>query len=288
MNNFFKYLSHNPEDKNWGIYLTVTGYSKILPGMEYPFGKHPSGYHFSWENGRILNEYQLVYITEGEGFMETRNHRTTVRPGTMILNHPGVWHRYKPKSSTGWVEIYIGLKGDIIERLMAHPLLTKSVALACGLHETLLDCYYRIFDLTSDEKPGFQLEASGYVVRLIGSLISKIKYLEFADKPVKTIIENTKFLIQQDLEQKINFKQIAATQNIGYSHFRKQFKKYTGMSPGHYHMNLKLIKAKELLLHSGKSLKEIAFELGFFSESYFSRIFKARMGQPPSTLRKTK
>ncbi len=286
MNNFFKYLTSNPEDKNWGIYLTVAGYTKILPGMDYPYGKHPYGYQFRWENGRILNEYQLVYITEGEGIMETRQQKFIIKPGMIILIYPGVWHRYRPKPNKGWVEIYIGIEGDIVQRLMSHNLLVKSQVVTCGLQETLLDCYYRIIDLSREEKPGFQLEASGYVVRLIGSLISKMKYLEFAGKPSQTIIENTRFLIRQNIDQKIDFKQIAASQNIGYSYFRKLFKKYTGVSPVNYHLKLKMLKAKELLLHSDKTLKEIAFETGFFSESYFSRTFKEKMGQAPSALRR--
>ncbi len=286
MNNFFKYLNYNNEDKKWGIYLTVAGYSKILPGMDYPYGNHPSDYQFRWENGRILHEFQLVYITEGEGMLETHKQKFVIKPGMMILIHPGVWHRYKPKTNKGWVEIYIGMEGEIIKRLMAHPLLQKSPVVNCGLQESLLDSYYKIFELAREEKPGFQLEVSGYAVRLIGSLISKIKYLEFAGKPAQTIVENVRFLIHQNIEQKIDFKQVAAAQNIGYSYFRKLFKKYTGVSPVNYHIKLKLIKAKELLLHTDKSLKEIAFETGFFSESYFSRIFRDKMGQVPSSLRK--
>ena len=286
MNNFSKYLSHNQEDKIWGIYLTVAGYSKVLSGMDYPFGKHPAEYNFSWEKGRVLSEYQLVYITEGEGILETRHQKQVIKPGTMVLIYPGVWHRYKPKPSKGWVEIYIGLNGEVIERLMSHPLLTKSPAITCGLHETILDSYSRIFDLVNGEKPGYQLEASGYVVQIIANLIAKVKNLGFENKPTQPAIENIRFLIHQNADQKIDFKELAASQNIGYSHFRKLFKKYTGVSPVNYHIKLKLLKAKELLLHSDKTMKEIAFETGFFSESYFSRTYKEKMGQLPSSLRK--
>jgi AraC-like DNA-binding protein len=286
LNNFFKYLTADPEDKNWGIYLTVAGYTKVLSGMDYPFGKHPSGYNFNWENGRILKEYQLVYITEGEGLFETRNQKFIIKPGMFFLIYPGIWHRYKPKLNKGWVELYIGIEGEIVRRLMSHPVLTKSPVVACGLQETLLDCFDRIIELVREDKPGFQLEASGYIVRLIGSLISKVRYLEFARKPSQNTVENIRFLIHQNADQKIDFKKVAASQNIGYSHFRKLFKKYTGLSPVNYHLKLKLLKSKELLLHSEKSLKEIAFETGFASESYFSRTFREKMGQAPSELRK--
>ena len=285
MNNFFKYISLNQEEKNWGICLTVAGTTRILPGMEYPSGNHPKGYYFRWERGRILNEYQLIYITDGEGILESKTQKVPVKPGTVILIYPGAWHRYRPKPSSGWNEIYIGIEGDVTDRLMAHPMLRKSQVVACGLQEPLLECYNRILDLVRDGKPGFQFETSGYIVRIIGILISSLKSQEFGNKPTQTAIENIRFLIHQNAEQKIDFKEMAASQNIGYSHFRKQFKKYTGASPVNYHLNLKLLKAKELLLHSDKTLKEIAFETGFFSESYFSRIFKEKIGHSPSSLR---
>ncbi len=286
MNNFFKYLAPTPEEKNWGIYLTVAGYSKVLPGMDYPFGKHPKGYHFRWENGRILNEYQLVYIIEGGGIFETRQEKTEIKPGTIILLYPGVWHRYKPKTNKGWVELYIGINGDAVQRLMSHPLLVKSLTIHCGFRENLLECYQRIFSLVQDENPGFQFLASGEAVKLMGSLITDILHREFEGKPSLEAVNQSKFIIQQNLDQKIDCQKIANSLNLGYSNFRKLFKQYTGLSPCQYHLNLRLIKAKELLLHSDKNLKEIAWETGFFSESYFSRIFSKKMGQIPSALRK--
>ena len=286
MNDFFKYLAPNPEEKNWGIYLTVAGCATILPGMSYPPGKHPGGYHFRWENGRILNEYQLVYITEGEGIYETRQEKMTVKPGTVMLLHPGEWHRYKPKPNKGWVEMYIGINGEIIQRMMSDPMLTKFPAVCCGLKEKVQQSYHRIFSLVQDEKPGFQLLASGEVVKLISMMLTHLKYQDVEGKPATEFIENSRFLIRQNFDQKIDFQNIAKSMNIGYSNFRKLFKKYTRISPSHYHLNLRLIKAKELLIHSDKTMKEIAWETGFSSESYFSRIFKEKMGQSPSALRK--
>ena len=71
MEDFFKYLTASVEDKDWGIFLNVAGKSHIAPHTSYPPSDHPSGYSFSWKSGRILQEYQINYITEGSGIMET-------------------------------------------------------------------------------------------------------------------------------------------------------------------------------------------------------------------------
>lgn len=44
----------------------------------------------------------------------------------------------------------------------------------------------------------------------------------------------------------------------------------------------KLIEAKQLLLNSDKTISEIGFELGYQEKSYFSRVFKQKMGVTPS------
>ncbi len=47
----------------------------------------------------------------------------------------------------------------------------------------------------------------------------------------------------------------------------------------------KLIEAKNLLLHSIKTVSEIGFELGYNEKSYFTRVFHAKMGVTPSHFR---
>jgi AraC family transcriptional regulator, transcriptional activator of pobA len=47
----------------------------------------------------------------------------------------------------------------------------------------------------------------------------------------------------------------------------------------------KLIEAKNLLLHSEKTISEIGFELGYNEKSYFTRVFHAKMDVTPSRFR---
>jgi len=74
---------------------------------------------------------------------------------------------------------------------------------------------------------------------------------------------------------------------VGYSrfHFARLFKKTTGVSPWNYALQLKIDKAKELLLSTGRSVKEVAGEVGFDDPNYFCRIFRKKTGVPPSRFR---
>jgi len=62
---FFNYPAISPSDEDWGLYINVAGSAVIKPDAEYPPAGHPNEYTFTWNKGRILHEYQIIYITNG-------------------------------------------------------------------------------------------------------------------------------------------------------------------------------------------------------------------------------
>jgi AraC-like DNA-binding protein len=286
MEDFFKYLTTNPEDKEWGISFNVVGMATVKPGAVYPSPEHPTGYYFNWETGRILSEYQINYITEGRGILETKAGKYDIKAGTIMLIKPGMWHRYKPEINAGWTEHYIGIEGDIVDRLFKNLILSsKTPVIQCGLKESFIDCYYKIYELAQKERPGFQLISSGIAIRLLGSLVSHVKNRHFKGTTLEIAMEDAKFIMRENVDRELDFKELASSLNLGYSYFRKMFKKHIGVSPGQYHLHLRLMRAKELLLATDMPIKQVAYETGFESIHYFSRLYKNKMGIPPSEVR---
>ena len=64
---FFRYISVPEEAKSWGLHVTDVGYTKVASGVPYPPFKHPENYTLQRESGRVLPEYQVIYITRGDG-----------------------------------------------------------------------------------------------------------------------------------------------------------------------------------------------------------------------------
>jgi len=286
MDDFFKYLTPGDEDRKWGVYLNVAGTSTTPPRVAYPQKEHPSGYYFTWDKGRILNEYQINYISDGYGVLETDFGKFQLHPGCIFITWPGIKHRYKPLGDKGWHENYIGFNGDYANHLLKNDWFSpKEPVINCGYREELLETYYRIFDLVKKEEPGFQQIASGLIIKLLGYIHSFRKQKEFSGKRIATIIEEARFKMREEVEQSLDIKKMSEEYNIGYSYFRKMFRLYTGVAPHKYFMELKIMRAKELLLATDKSIKEISFELGFQSIHYFSRIFKNKTGISPSEFR---
>ena len=284
--NQVKYLTTSEEDNNWGLFINVAGSVKISPTENYPSPNHPSEYYFNWKEGRVLKEFQINYITKGEGVLENSFGIFPLKTGSMFITPPGIWHRYKPLNKTGWTENYIGIDGAIARKLIVQPQFNpKNPVFNFGIKEELIDTYLKIFDLVEKEQPGFQQIASGMVIKLLGYIVSFEKQRGFSGKEIAKVIEAIRFEMRQNIEKALDLKAMAQNHNVSYSYFRKMFKKYTGVSPGQYHLKLRIMRAKELLISTDKSIKEISYELGFQSIFYFSNMFKKKEGTTPSSFR---
>ena len=145
---FFRYLPVGAADRAWGLWVTVGGTTLIPPGTPYPPLLHPEGYQFDWKRGRVLNEFQFVYITRGRGVFESRpTGRRSVEAGTLFILFPGVWHRYAPDPGTGWDEHYVSFDGPYARRICGRPSFSPSEAvLDLGLDPPLFDAYRRLME----------------------------------------------------------------------------------------------------------------------------------------------
>ena len=159
---FVKYIQASPLDREWGIYLSVAGYAQLPPSLVYPPRVHPSGYYFTWEKGRILQEYQINYITEGSGVFETVSEQFQVVPGSMLILRPGMWHRYKPDPNTGWNEHYIGFNGVFCSALLNEGFFQSGKpVLYVGFQESLLKLFFEIIRLLGEFGRGARVAAEG-------------------------------------------------------------------------------------------------------------------------------
>ncbi|MCZ4222573.1 AraC family transcriptional regulator [Pedobacter rhodius] len=288
MINYFKYLPVSDEEKIWGLYVLNAGCTRIEPNQAYPYKNHPSHHNFTWENGRILNEFQLIYITKGQGIFESESAgKLEVAAGNIILLFPGERHRYKPNSATGWDEYWIGFQGGIIDNLVSNNFFTKENPITdLGFNERILNTLLEIIERTKEEKSGYQSLISGAVLYLLGHIHSSTRQVDFNGKEeLVKMIDKARVILRANIDENISPEEVASELKVSYSYFRKIFKTYVGISPGQYLIQLKIQRAKEHLLNPEKSIKQIAYDLNFESNFYFSKIFKDKTGFTPNQYR---
>ena len=76
--------------------------------------------------------------------------------------------------------------------------------------------------------------------------------------------------------------------NISTPYLNECVRNTTGYSVTYHIQQRVILEAKRLLYHSDKSVKEIAFELGYDNYPYFSRLFTNVSGMTPLTFRNKK
>lgn len=291
MKSYYKYLPVSISDENWGLTLLNLGFGPIERACVYPSLQHPQDYKFSWEQGRILTEYQLIYISGGSGIYESLSTgKIEIMEGSIILLFPGEWHRYRPDGETGWMEYWVGFKGKIVDNLVEQGFFRRSKpVLLTGVNPEIIKLYQDIVEYTRAEWPGYQPLVSGMIVHLLGLIHSLTLQdaLSIEDKQHHQLIQKAKSIIREHIETRTTIEEIAEQLQMGYSLFRKVFKKHTGIAPGQYLIQLKIDRAKQLLVHTDKLIKEIAYDLNFESESYFSKFFKEKTGCSPAVYKKT-
>lgn len=288
MKNFHKYLAKTTVEDNWGLYVTTAGYTKIRENQPYPLSReHPRTHRFTWNKGRILNDYYIVFISQGSGVFETAHQAaSTVHEGSCFLLFPGTWHRYKPFAKIGWEEYWIGFNGYYPQRLMKSGFFNrKNPVIHVGLNEELLTTFHNLIDTIRNGTPGYHQLIAGTVVQLLSLVYNASVYKKENTSGALQYISKAKFLLQEALESDISMTQVAQQLMVSYSKFRKDFKAVTGLSPNQYHLELRLGKACELLRATNLPVNEIADQTGFETLFYFSRIFKKKYNHSPKHYR---
>ncbi|MBZ4189504.1 AraC family transcriptional regulator [Niabella beijingensis] len=284
MKNFHKYLAKTSIEDNWGLYVTTVGYTKIREHQPYPVSReHPTTHRFTWNKGRILNDYYIVFISKGSGVFETAHQQaSTIQEGSCFLLFPGTWHRYKPSAKIGWEEYWIGFNGYYPQRLMRSGFFSKkNPVIHVGLNEELLMAFHGLIDTIRNAAPGYHQLIAGIVLQIISLVYNASVYKQENTSDALQYISKAKFLLQEALESDVHMTEVAQQLTVSYSKFRKDFKAATGISPNQYHLELRLGKACELLRATSLPVREIAYQTGFETLFYFSRIFKKKFDLSP-------
>lgn len=284
-----KYMLASERDQLWGLTVTTIGYEEIGPDDAYPTRGHADGYYFDIAKGRVLPEYQLLYITEGEGIFHSRTlPEAHLKEGDFFLLFPGEWHSYHPTGPHGWKKYWIGFRGqNMDDRVRAGFLSPTKPIYHVGFSDDIIRLYKSAYEAALEEAAYSQQVMAGIVNHLIGLMYSLERNIELKNRNQTHVdlINRARLRIREELESSLTIQQVAEDLGMSYSNFRKLFKEHTGLSPATYQQDLRLQRAKELLTTTAMSIKEIAYRLNFESPDYFSSKFKIKTGRKPSELR---
>ena len=117
--------------------------------------------------------------------------------------------------------------------------------------------------------------------------VSKFQYEEYSiPRTQAELVKKVASYISENLNDKLNLKTLTAMFGVSDTYLQKSFRAVYGMPVASFIRVQKMQKAAQVLIHTDRSIDEIAAEFGYINESKFSAVFKKLMGDSPSVFRK--
>jgi len=289
----FAYLPVPDMVTRLGFYITGAGTDRVPPGADYPRAEHPELYDFTWAEGRVLPEFQFVFIAEGEGEFESREvGRREVGPGTMIVLFPDVWHRYRPLADVGWTEYWISLGGEILFRWQARGLLSPETPLMriddCN---AMANQYHELVGAVMRHPDRHPPSHSALALSIVAAVLGETEVAD-QDEPSDTKKNADELLSHRALQviwnyshRKISVASIARELCVTRRTLERNFRRELGRTVHEELIACRIERAKRLLRDTHVPIKHVAHAAGFTSLSNMCKVFRRTLQTSPGAYR---
>ncbi len=236
--------------------------------------------------GRI--DWQLIYISAGEGHFILDGREVTVPAGNMILYQPKQEQHYYFLGKDRAQYWFVHFSGRSVRNILKHygiPL--DGYVLHTGISYAYEELFRRMRDELA-ECPCCYEEALTFQFREL--LILMHRRMHEDSVKISGFIQNeidlARAYFRDHYNEDISIEQYAASRNMSTSWFGKSFTAAVGESPKKYILDLRIRNAQYLLETTDGTVSEIARIVGYENPMYFSRVFRKAKGLSPVNYRK--
>ncbi|MCX7711890.1 MAG: AraC family transcriptional regulator [Clostridia bacterium] len=145
------------------------------------------------------------------------------------------------------------------------------------------------FMIEADNRlPGAKAVLDAISIEICHCIIRNIYRMDAKRDRITNRIEIDKVIefLYSNISRRITLDEMAGIANMSASHFARLFREETGKPPIEYLNQIRIDRAKKLLLESDRTITQIAIECGFNSSSYLSSSFYKQLKISPSEFRK--
>ena len=192
------------------------------------------------------------------------------------------------------VEEYFSSMGEeAVESVMLRQyVLVESLLSAIALLESVglsrEDASQILGELTDPVRYNTSVEAAREYVRSLLHVMIEYRN-QLSDKKYSGIIGKAKKYIQENYQnEEMSLQSVASNVNVSSNHFSAIFRKETGETFIDYLTEVRMEKAKDLLVSTSMKTSEVGYEVGYRDPHYFSYIFKKTQGVSPKEYRKAR
>ncbi len=214
-----------------------------------------------------------------------------VSPGTIVLTPPGSVHMVRaPRGAADTVYYGFRLDVDLLQRaatgLAGRPRHVPDFATPLVHDREALLLLLRLVSALGEGSAASPLEQESRLQDALGHLIVRhgAERLALAPQPAgaeRGAVRRARAYIEEHAERAVTLAELARVADLSASHLCGAFAAAVGMPPHAYQTQVRVARAKALLVAGHLPLAQVAREAGFANQSHLTRHFARLVGVTP-------
>ena len=241
-------------------------------GITYP----DKNYEISRDMSRVAC---IEYIEKGTGVLQIDGQTFYPEEGDTYFLQVGTTHHYSSDKEKPWKKIFINVSGVLLDSLIEGYGL-KNIYYFKGL-----DTGEQMRGIVNLAKENNE-DCTEEIICLLNRAFFKMREHIKTQNYTSDTAEKMKEYLRNNAASKFRIENLCKYISRSESQCIKIFKEAYGITPYAYFLSKKIRLAKDMLVNTNLSIKQIANNLNFADEYYFSNVFKQKTGVSPSKYRK--
>jgi len=243
--------------------------------------------HYTYRK-KGLPENFLFYCVDGHGWYQIGDQRYEVSPNEFFILPQNVEHAYGSHAGDPWSIYWIHFGGDSLKEFNQIKAVQKHFKpFYIKDSGDILPIFTKIYKTL---ELGYSIDNLLFANMCLSHFLTLFVYnSRHYVTPVQNdktdCVDNAILYMQEHINENISLNELSSQYNYSVSRFSNLFKQKTGYAPIDYFVQMKMQKACQQLDFTNKSIKDIAFSMGFDDPYYFSKRFSTMIGMSPKKYR---
>lgn len=248
-----------------------------------------STYEGDWKSNIHTHHFtELFYITKGVGEFQVEDKRIPVKEADLIIVNPHIEHTEYSSEDSPMEFVAISIEGMTFDFEDQFPGQNYALYHCESLKSTLFGLIDLLINEAEEEKENYEIICQNIVEVLVINLMRQqnLNLQQSLDTKMSKECGAAKRYIDSNYMENITLDLLAELTHMNKFYLVHSFTKYTGLSPINYLTQKRIQVSMELLSSTDYSIAQVASNVGFSSQSYFSQVFRKALGMTPVQYRK--
>lgn len=221
----------------------------------------------------------FVYVLSGEATYRFEKNNITAKAGNVIyLAHNSAYSIHVTNDNYKFIFVDFYFNNQTNDCLKNQIYQSQSISI-------LENKFKKIYSLWTIGDIADKIYCHSVLYQIYGEIAKSDLSTYVSGKHKAQLQQISEYMNQNLHDSHLSISSLSRMCNISEVHFRRLFSQVYHTSPIKFLTDLRLRKAKELLISNSLTIAEVAEKCGFQNAYYFSKVFKANLNMTPSQYR---